>query len=264
MQNKSPLIPSNFHTHTALCNHASGEIRDYVTSAVKAGMKTLGFSCHAPYTFDGDFISWFRMRPHETEAYAREILSLKEEFAGKIDVKLGYEAEYYPCHFKDLLDRINGFPCDYIILGQHFINNEYDGSYCGALRGADELKQYVSQVSEAMNLGVYTYVAHPDLPRVTESMDEYLEIMSGLCKASLDTDTPLEINLLGIQEGRQYPKEEFWRMVGEYGCPVVIGYDAHTPSSLSDESSPRRALEMVEKYSLNYTGNDISLKVPVL
>lgn len=264
MSHKTPLIPANYHTHTALCNHASGEMRDYVEAAVKAGMKTLGFSCHAPYTFDGDFISWFRMRPGETEEYAREILSLKDEFADKIDIKLGYEAEYYPRHFGDLLERINSFSCDYIILGQHFINNEYDGSYCGALRDTDELKHYVSQVSEAMRLGVYTYVAHPDLPRVLGSMDEYLEIMSGLCKASVETDTPLEINLLGIQEGRQYPKEEFWRMVGEYGCPVVIGYDAHTPSSLLDESSPCRALEMVKKYSLNYTENNIPLKRPVL
>lgn len=33
----------NYHTHTARCNHAQGEDRQYVEEAIKAGMKRLGF-----------------------------------------------------------------------------------------------------------------------------------------------------------------------------------------------------------------------------
>lgn len=267
MSSETTLITANYHTHTAMCHHAHGEMRDYVEAAVKAGLKTLGFSCHAPYSFEGGYVSHFRMAPEETELYVREILSLKDEFEGKIDIKLGYEAEYYPRHFKDFLDRINAFPCDYIILGQHYTDNEYDGHYSGnnfTYGDPKVIKKYVSQVTEAMRLGVFTYLAHPDLSPLTEKVDEYLEIMSEICRASLETDTPLEINLLGIQGGKSYPKDVFWKMVGEFGCPVVIGFDAHGPEGLLDEGTPRKAMEMIEKYSLNYTGNNIPLKRPVL
>ena len=250
-----------------MCHHAQGEMREYVEAAVQAGMKTLGFACHAPYSFEGGYVSHFRMAPEETEVYVREILSLKEEFKDKIDVKIGYEAEYYPKHFEEFLRRINSFPCDYIILGQHFTENEYDGRYSGNEGGfgsLNVLKRYVAQVTEAMRLGVFTYLAHPDLPPFTENRDEYLEIMSEICRVSIETDTPLELNLQGIKGGKSFPKDAFWEMVGKYGCPVVIGFDAHKPSALLDENSSKKAFEMIEKYSLNYTGNNIALKRPVL
>ena len=54
----------NLHTHTKRCNHAQGEDREYVEAAIKAGIKTLGFSDHCPQFFPGtDYYSNFRMRP---------------------------------------------------------------------------------------------------------------------------------------------------------------------------------------------------------
>ena len=127
----SRIFTANYHTHTAFCHHASGEIRDYAVAAVKAGFSTLGFSCHAPYSFPDGYVSWFHMSPEDAAVYADEINALKEEFSGQLDIKLGFEAEYYPRHFDDLLERVNSLGCDYLILGQHFTNSEYDGIYCG-------------------------------------------------------------------------------------------------------------------------------------
>ena len=259
------ILRSNYHTHTALCHHASGEIRDYAVAAVEAGLTTLGFSCHAPYPFDNGYVSWFRMLPEETRGYVDEINSLKEEYRGRLDIKLGYEAEYYPRHFAALLDHVNALGCDYIILGQHFVNNEHDGDYCGDAKvELAHVDPYVRQVTEAMRLGVYSYVAHPDLPPDMGKTELYLEKMSEICRVSLETDTPLEINILGIQGRRQYPNDAFWHMVGEYGCKTVIGFDAHSPSALLDGDAVRCAFDIVEKYALNYTGNDIVLRRPVL
>lgn len=256
---------ANYHTHTALCNHADGEIREYVTAAIEAGLDTLGFSCHAPYPFKNGYRSWFRMLPEETKGYVDEIFALREEFRGQIDIKLGYEAEYYPAHFADLLDHVNALGCDYIILGQHFVNNEHDGDYCGdSKEGLAHVDPYVRQVTEAMRLGVYTYFAHPDLPPDMGQTELYLEKMSEICRVSLETDTPLEINILGIQGRRQYPNDDFWRMVGEYGCKTVIGFDAHSPKALLDREALDKAFAMVEKYKLNFVEGELPLKRPVL
>ena len=42
-------INYNYHTHTRRCGHAVGTEEEYVVNAIKAGIKILGFSDHAPY-----------------------------------------------------------------------------------------------------------------------------------------------------------------------------------------------------------------------
>ena len=54
----------NLHTHTIRCNHAQGDDREYVESAIMAGIKVLGFSDHCPQFFPNtDYYSNFRMKP---------------------------------------------------------------------------------------------------------------------------------------------------------------------------------------------------------
>lgn len=256
-------ITANYHTHTSMCHHASGTMHDYAVAAERAGLETLGFSCHAPYPFDNDYVSWFRMLPSETEIYFNEIAALREEFKGRLEILAGFEAEYYPAHFEKLLEHVCPFGCDYLILGQHFTNNEYDGEYCGD--GSEDMSHidaYVSQVTEAMATGKFTYLAHPDLAQDMKKIDVYLEKMSDICRASLKYDVPLEINLLGISGNRQYPNEAFWKMVGDFGCKVVIGYDAHSPEALEDTDALHRAYDIVDRNGLNFTENKIELRRP--
>ena len=86
----------NLHTHTYRCHHASGKDEEYVIKAIQNGYSTIGFSDHAPYLFPNGYVSSFRMHPSEAEGYAKSINSLKEKYKGKIDIKLGFELEYYP------------------------------------------------------------------------------------------------------------------------------------------------------------------------
>ena len=77
--------------------------------------------------------------------------------------------------------------------------------------------------------------------------------MLRLCEAAKATDTPLEINLLGIREGRHYPDERFWAIAGAVGNTVVLGADAHAPEDVCDLASEKKALDLVSKYSLRLT-----------
>ena len=42
---------ANYHTHTVRCQHASGDDRAYVETAIKNGMRVLGFSDHCPWIY---------------------------------------------------------------------------------------------------------------------------------------------------------------------------------------------------------------------
>ena len=85
--------------------------------------------------------------------------------------------------------------------------------------------------------------------------------MRKICKAAKETGTPLEINLLGLRTGRNYPDERFWRLAGEEGNEVIIGCDAHDPGDVLDPETEKRALAMAEKYSLNLI-HTVKLKKP--
>ncbi len=256
-------LTSNYHTHTPLCHHASGELHNYVRRAILCGMHTLGFSCHAPQITRDGFYSWYRMAPEDQAEYVASVTALREEFRGQIDIYLGYEVEYYPRHFDDTLRLLTRFPCDYLILGQHFTENEYDGVYSGTpTDDPNILRQYTSQVTEAMRLGIFTYVAHPDIINFIGSADEYRDAMSEVCCASVETDTPLEYNLLGFADGRWYPREEFWRIAGEHGCRAVIGCDAHSPDGLDAGSAADYAAAVLKKYGLTYSNDELILRCP--
>ena len=72
------MLPYNYHTHTARCNHASGADREYVEAAIQEGVKVLGFSDHAPYLFPNtDYYSVFRMKTNELFEYAESVRSLQ-------------------------------------------------------------------------------------------------------------------------------------------------------------------------------------------
>ncbi|MCR5683048.1 MAG: PHP domain-containing protein, partial [Clostridiales bacterium] len=147
----------NLHAHTVRCNHASGTEREYIERAVAAGMKIYGFADHAPYPFPEGYYSGFRMRPEQQEDYVNTLLALREEYRGIIDVQIGYEAEYYPKFFADFLAMVREYPIDYLILGQHFLENEMEGKYSGRTSDdEDYLAAYVDQVIEGIGTGVFT------------------------------------------------------------------------------------------------------------
>ena len=249
---------ANYHTHTTRCHHASGKEEDFVLRAIENGLEIFGFSDHVPMPFPDGHQSGYRVFIEELEDYVRTIEGLREKYADRIRILLGFEAEYYPALFEDMLNMLAPYDYDYLLLGQHFIGNE-DGGYSGApTDNPAVLKQYVDQVIEGLSTGKFTYLTHPDLLNFTGSDDVYEEHMERLCRACLAMDIPLEVNLLGVEDHRHYPCDRFFRIAGRVGNPVVIGCDAHhlhavaTPDILAqgEEFCARHGLRILETVPL--------------
>ena len=242
---------ANYHTHTHRCNHAIGREEDYVQEALKAGIRILGWADHTPYLFPDGYYSHFRMRPIQLPGYIKTIQELQERYAGQVEMPIGLETEYYPKHFGRLLEFLREHPIDYLILGQHFIGNEYDAPYSGLVtEDKAVVRQYCSQSMEAMNTGVFTYFAHPDLIHYAGDWKFYQEAVRPMCAEAKSCGMPLEINLLGIREGRHYPNRYFWEVAAEEGCQVVLGCDAHTPQSMNAPEAEREALRLARELGM--------------
>ena len=65
------------------------------------------------------------MLPSDAQNYADSIKELREKYKGKIDIKLGFELEYYPRLIDKEIEFLKSLDYDYLILGQHYVDNEY-------------------------------------------------------------------------------------------------------------------------------------------
>lgn len=246
----------NYHTHTSKCGHASGSDEDYIKSAIKAGIKHLGFSDHAPFIFPDGYENKYRVQMCDAKSYVDDLRVLREKYKADIEISIGLEMEYYPIHFNKMLEIARNIGAEYLILGQHFILGEHpDGIGAGGpTDNPEHIKIYVDEVVEAMKTGVFSYVAHPDVMCFTGDEEIYRQEIIRLCHASRELDIPLEINLAGVRHHKFYPSERFWEIVGAIGSPVTIGYDAHSIEHLLEKESLKTAMALIGKHRLNYIG----------
>ncbi len=172
---------------------------------------------------------------------------MQEEYSDKITIRLGFEVEYYPQLFDKLLKFLKPFNYDYLILGQHFTNNEFDEKsfYSGHKTSSIEvLDTYIQQTLEALKTGEFLYFAHPDLINYTGDKKIYEERMGYFLKELKKLNIPLECNFLGFWDKRNYPNKTFWKLAAKENTPVVIGLDAHQPEVYLD----KKRLDKMKKF----------------
>ena len=244
---------ANYHTHTPRCNHASGTEEEYILSAIDGGLEILGFADHSPYWFTdaGDYYSTFRMRPEELPDYVRTLSRLRRQYSDRLQLHIGVEAEYYPKYFRELKERLRDGGVEYMIMGQHFPGNEIGQTHTSRpTADEDVLSRFCDQMIEGIQTGDFTYIAHPDVLHFVGEDAAYHRHAVRLCREAKACGVPVEINFLGIRDGRYYPDMRFWQAAGEEGCKVIFGCDAHSPDVLKDPVTEQRALEMVRTYGL--------------
>ena len=254
----------NYHTHTFRCNHCEGTEEQMIRSAIKAGIKELGFSDHMPWPkYDGE-VQKIRMQPSEIDDYVHTLLDLKKKYEGQIEIYIGFEAEYFPERSKWLWDVKENYPIDYFILGQHYHEFEARGRYLAYYDDQkNKCKYYYSDCEEALRSGLFAYFAHPDIFMANSKItEEEIATARKLCKLCKELDIPMEYNLAGckfkLKTPLCYPRDEFWKIVAEEKVKVIIGGDYHDPYRILDDPFYENAynflsslgLEILEKIDL--------------
>lgn len=232
----------NYHTHTFRCQHATGSDWEYVEQAIKQGFTVLGFSDHTPWPYDPHvFISQIRMRVEQLPEYVASIRSLSNTYAKEITLKVGLECEAFPEFFPWLEKTAKTYGLDYLILGNHFHHDEINKVYYGHTKDPNMVLAYVRSCEEAMDTGLFAYVAHPDfIFQDYPVFDSFCEDASHrLCSHAEKLGIPLEYNVSGILKrakgestGLGFPCKAFWEIAKHYHVKVIIGLDAHAPERI--------------------------------
>ena len=179
----------NYHTHTYRCSHAVGTEREYIEKAISVGIEKMGFSEHIPFIYPHGKENTYRLPKVQEKEYIDTISFLKEEYRDKIKIHIGYEIEYLPKHFSDMVESAKNSGAEYLILGQHSVG--YDGINLhwsfDETDDEEKLKEYSDCVIAAIESGYITYVAHPDIFNFTGDSALYEYEMRRICKVAKKT-----------------------------------------------------------------------------
>jgi len=192
------------------------------------------------------------MRPWELKNYVQAVQDVQKTYGDKLQIHLGLEVEYYPAIFGELLSVLQDHGIEYLLLGQHWNGNEEGEPYNGRPTDSErQLKAYCHQVMDAMQTGLFTYIAHPDILNFVGSNRAYKRHIRKLCQEAKSCNIPLELNLLGLQGQRHYPSPRFWEIAAEEGCDVILGVDAHSPQAMNHPESVQKGLALAKEFGLN-------------
>ncbi len=227
---KSGALYYDSHMHTPLCKHAWGEPEEYCAQAVKSGLKGIIFTCHCPMP-DGFWPS-VRMSEGEFDLYVSLVQRAKAAYAGKLDVCLGIESEFFPGYEKYIEGLHQRVEFDYCLGGLHWQAKEYLGKFeQGTIEGFR--RTYFEHLAVSAETGLYDCLAHPDLVKNYHPDSWCFAIIKNSVAGALDriarTGVAMELNTSGLNKSysEMNPGNEMLRMMAERKIPVVIGSDAH-------------------------------------
>ncbi|MBB5347601.1 histidinol-phosphatase [Desulfoprunum benzoelyticum] len=241
-------ISCDGHIHTRLCHHASGEMEDYVRSAIAKGLRKIFFLEHMEDGVNYTEVTW--LNEDDFDAYFAEGQRLQRIYHDRIDIGLGVEVGYNPEHVDQLRDRLARRPWDRIGLSFHYARLSANEPHLNLLSRRSEnisrarefgaetlLSRYLDTLIEAVTRLPADVLCHLDaalryLPELTWTPDhlEQIDILLSLVKGNR---LRLEINTSGLPiRGEPFPSSLILRKAINLGIPLVAGSDAHRPEDV--------------------------------
>lgn len=248
----------SLHTHTiGFDGHHTEE--EMVATAVQKGLKTIGFSNHFivyptikqsnmyPYALKGGYETIYassfveaisRFKPHY-----EKIDELREK--SNITILKGMEVDFFNSQewwdgFQVALQILKP---DYLIGSAHFIEennmlyNMHDLKNAPTEQQQKLLHQYWQNARKTAQSGLFTFMAHLDLPKkVGLGLDNYwIEEEQKTIETIKNNHLKVELNTSFFNFGNEpYPGPRIMKLLAEYNIPVLISDDAHNAERLTD------------------------------
>ncbi|MFP4472762.1 MAG: histidinol-phosphatase HisJ family protein [Candidatus Omnitrophota bacterium] len=250
------MIPTlDYHMHTPLCGHASGQPEEYARQAISAGLSEIGFSDHAPFVKGP--LPGITMDRDQLSGYHTMIEAVQHEFQGELIIKLGIEADYIPGYEEETRRLLEGYPYDYVYGSVHFIDEwAFD---CPDERAAwndkdvgQVYKAYYRLLRKSAQSGLFDIMSHVDLVKkfghrpAGDLSDEVRET----AQVFKESGVAVEINTSGRRKevGEMYPALDVLRYYADAKVPLIFGSDAHQPSQVAMDFDQARALALEAGY----------------
>ena len=238
------MAVTDYHVHTARCGHAGGATRDYVLHAVSRGLTEVAITDHVPlYFLEGDDPEpGLAMTRAELPGYVEEVLALREEFRGTIDVLLGIEADYAEGHEEALRALLAPHDWDVVLGSVHLVAGGWiDAPGAGARHereGSAKLwTEYYRLLAKAASSGLFDVLTHFDLPKKFghHRPAECEGAEDAAVEAARAAGVAVEVSSAGLRKpvGEEYPGPALLAKLVGAGVPVVFSSDSHAPAEVA-------------------------------
>jgi histidinol-phosphatase (PHP family) len=232
-------LPPDYHMHTPLCRHATGEPVDYARQALAVGLTEIGFSDHSPMPHD-DFDNW-RMFDRQLDEYVAKVRLAQKTFP-QLTIRLALEVDYLPGHEDWIRQLAARHPWDYFIGSVHYVSESWDIDNPAKLsewkkRDAFEVWSiYFERLTLAAESKLFEIIGHVDLPKkfghrptrdCTPLYEKFLD-------AAKKNNCAIELNTAGLRKDCKeiYPGRQILELAFQKGAPICFGSDAHKPEEV--------------------------------
>lgn len=263
------MIQADMHMHTWFSTDSEACPRDMADEAVRKGLKTICFTDH----FDKDDLEWGEESIFDVDAYFVEMQKLQEEYAGKLNIRIGIELglrTYLKDYYEELTKK---YPFDFVIGSVHNVpyKKDAEGNILYTDPAAEKLftdrtdkKAYRLMMETTLEnvrtsdcfqtLGHLDYVVRYGKSREKEySYTDYADIIDEILKLLIEKEKGLEVNSAGLKYGLPFahPHPDVLKRYRELGGEIItIGADAHKPEHIAYDFA--KAEEILKSCGFKY------------
>ena len=263
------MIRADMHMHTWFSTDSEACPRDMADEAVRKGLKTICFTDH----FDKDDLEWGEEGIFDVDAYFAEMQKLQEEYAGKLNIRIGIELglrTYLKDYYEELTKK---YPFDFVIGSVHNVpyKKDAEGNILYTDPAAEKLftdrtdKEAYRLMMETtlenvrtsdcfQTLGHLDYVVRYGKSREKEySYTDYADIIDEILKLLIEKEKGLEVNSAGLKYGLPFahPHPDVLKRYRELGGEIItIGADAHKPEHIAYDFA--KAEEILKSCGFKY------------
>ncbi len=235
------IVMIDYHVHTALCNHAKGKMTAYIQSAVDKGFTEICFLDLLTIYDSGNHLS---MTPGEVPFYFQAVKLLKKRYQGVIAVKAGLEIDYNS-RYTDLYRHITDtFAFDAVACSLHFLKGvdivTRNSPWKRGMPDPDEVYDlFFEELERMVAQDFFDVICHLDLVkkfgRISSSFPERdAQRYESILRTIKARELVVEVNTSGYGHAvnEPYPSMPLIGMCSDYGIPMTLGSDAHSPESV--------------------------------
>jgi histidinol-phosphatase (PHP family) len=232
-------LPADYHMHTPLCRHATGEPVDYARRALELGLAEIGFSDHSPMPRD-DFDNW-RMRADQLDEYVAKVRLAQKTFP-KLTIRLALEVDFLPGHENWIRKLAVRHPWDYFIGSVHYVSDSWDIDNPAKLsewkkRDAYEVwSAYFERLTLAAESKLFDIIGHADLPKKfgIRPAQDCTPLYQKFLDVAVKAGCVIELNTAGLRKDCKeiYPSCQMLELAFQKGVPITFGSDAHAPEEV--------------------------------
>lgn len=219
------------HMHTPLCKHARGPLSAYAERAEQKGLRGITFTCHSPMPEGWD--AGLRMTLAQLPQYVDMVEREREAFAGRVDVRLGLESDYFPGMEGWIADIHSRADFSYILGSVHALTKEFKAKYLDGSTRLEYEKSYFECLALAAETGLYDCLSHPDIVKIAHpklyNVADHLDTIRRVLDRIAATGIAMELNTSGLNKSypEMNPGAEMLAEMALREIPVVIGSDSH-------------------------------------